>query len=113
MSTAYKKKKRRTPGAKIARHTYNRLKQSQARAEKLGCRADNVQPAHWKAIMDLYDRMCGYCGQPADDKGRLTVDHLHPLIQGGEHSTLNLVPACLRCNLSKGGKTLLQWMVTR
>jgi 5-methylcytosine-specific restriction endonuclease McrA len=106
-------KNRRTPGQKIARHTYNRLKQSEARAKALGCRADNVQPGNWKAIMDLYDHRCGYCGAPSDEKGRLTIDHLHPLVQGGPHTVLNLVPACLKCNLSKGGKTLLQWMVTK
>ncbi|MFI8830536.1 HNH endonuclease [Streptomyces afghaniensis] len=32
------------------------------------------------------------------------VDHLVPLARGGAHSLSNLVPACQRCNTSKGAK---------
>ena len=43
---------------------------------------------------------CYYCGQDATQ-----VDHVIPIANGGDPMSLdNLVPACKRCNLSKGKK---------
>jgi 5-methylcytosine-specific restriction endonuclease McrA len=36
-------------------------------------------------------------------------DHVIPLSRGGTHERANLVPACVRCNLSKGAKLLNEW----
>ena len=43
-----------------------------------------------------------------DADGRLTpeLDHVDPLALGGPHTTENLVPACMRCNRSKGARRL-------
>ncbi len=44
--------------------------------------------------------ICHYCslqGKPAD----LTMDHLIPLIRGGQSVKGNLVPACKTCNNKK------------
>lgn len=46
---------------------------------------------------------CQYCGTRTN---HLTVDHIVPRHRGGEHSWVNLVTACPRCNLKKGGRTL-------
>jgi 5-methylcytosine-specific restriction endonuclease McrA len=44
---------------------------------------------------------CFYCGQEANQ-----VDHVIPIASGGDPMSLdNLVPACKRCNLSKGKKS--------
>jgi 5-methylcytosine-specific restriction endonuclease McrA len=37
------------------------------------------------------------------------LDHVHPLSRGGADAEHNIVPACARCNLSKGAKTLAEW----
>jgi len=42
---------------------------------------------------------CFYCGQDAD-----TVDHVLPRRLGGLDNEDNLVAACKRCNLAKGGR---------
>ena len=42
---------------------------------------------------------CYYCGQYAT-----TVDHILPRKSGGLDTMDNLVAACTRCNLSKGGR---------
>ena len=42
---------------------------------------------------------CVYCGRQAD-----TVDHVLPVRLGGTSILDNLVPACRRCNLSRGAK---------
>lgn len=47
---------------------------------------------------------CQYCGRRFATKD-LTIDHVIPRVQGGEHTWENLVCACVRCNTRKGGRT--------
>ena len=49
---------------------------------------------------------CVYCGS----RQSLTIDHLVPRIRGGSDEADNLVYACRRCNSSKGGRDLVEWM---
>src|SRR5574337_866721 len=49
---------------------------------------------------------CVYCGGHAT-----TLDHIIPRVQGGDiFDPDNLVPACNRCNASKGPLTPDQWL---
>lgn len=48
---------------------------------------------------------CYYCEGKFTPE-QLTMDHLHPIIRGGETSKKNCVPACKECNTKKGYKTL-------
>lgn len=45
---------------------------------------------------------CQYCGTR---NGPLTIDHIIPRQRGGRDSWLNLVIACIHCNLVKGNRT--------
>ena len=64
---------------------------------------------------------CFYCGDAivivrternrvrfvdAQGRSRPELDHVEPLFWGGAHAVNNLVPACLRCNRSKGPRRL-------
>jgi 5-methylcytosine-specific restriction endonuclease McrA len=49
---------------------------------------------------------CLYCGGTAEH-----VDHVFPLSRGGAHTLGNLAPACLKCNLSKSTKTIMEWRI--
>jgi 5-methylcytosine-specific restriction endonuclease McrA len=52
---------------------------------------------------------CVYCGAVfASDE--LTVDHLQPRVQRGDHSGGNLVTACRACNTRKGGLSLASFL---
>lgn len=53
--------------------------------------------AAWHNILEVYDHRCAYCG--AD--GRMTQDHVIPLILGGGTTPENIVPACQPCNSRK------------
>lgn len=56
---------------------------------------------------NLYARdsnRCQYCGKHFPTK-ELTLDHVVPRVQGGEHTWHNLVCACVKCNAKKGGRT--------
>ena len=48
---------------------------------------------------------CQYCGRQSRD---LTLDHVMPRVQGGDHSWDNVVAACVPCNHIKAGMTLKQ-----
>lgn len=59
----------------------------------------------WKKVLNSFNHRCAYCGK----RGDMTIDHVLPLSRGGRHCVANLVPACLRCNLSKGSMTIVEW----
>ena len=54
--------------------------------------------------LSVFGFRCAYCGGPFEH-----LDHVKPLISGGPHCLSNLRPACAKCNLSKGKKTLKEW----
>jgi 5-methylcytosine-specific restriction endonuclease McrA len=54
---------------------------------------------------------CQYCGKTFSTK-ELTIDHIIPRVQGGEHTWENLVCACVPCNTRKGGRTPHQARMT-
>lgn len=56
------------------------------------------------AIFVRWGNACCYCGERASH-----LDHVHPLSKGGADAEHNVVPACVRCNLAKGAKTLAEW----
>ncbi len=45
---------------------------------------------------------CQYCGKVSHE---LTIDHVVPRHQGGEHNWENVVSACIPCNRHKAGRT--------
>ena len=56
--------------------------------------------ADWHKLMAKYDYRCRYCRK----RKRLEIDHVIPLARGGRHDKSNIVPACARCNRSKGAR---------
>lgn len=47
---------------------------------------------------------CQYCAKRFGT-GNLSLDHVMPRSQGGQSSWVNIVTACLKCNVRKGGRT--------
>jgi len=68
----------------------------------------SVTAEEWAAMLSAYSGKCAYCGTAAD---RIDLDHMVPLSRGGVHVIENVIPACLRCNSSKGARTPLEWFV--
>lgn len=64
------------------------------------------------AVLGMTDNVvCAYCGDTATE-----WDHLRPLVEaqrptGFIHEIHNLVPACGKCNQSKGNKSWRSWML--
>lgn len=57
-----------------------------------------------KRIFEEWERLCAYCGEPAD-----TLDHIVPRHKGGLTVRNNLVSCCRRCNGSKGAEDVWEW----
>ncbi|MEK6226560.1 MAG: HNH endonuclease signature motif containing protein [Chloroflexota bacterium] len=53
--------------------------------------------AEWRALVELCDGCCAYCGERAP----LEIDHRVPLARGGTDSIDNILPACGPCNRRK------------
>ena len=60
-----------------------------------------VIPVSRRGVLRRDAHRCVYCNRAAN-----TVDHVQPKSKGGTDTWENLVAACLRCNNSKGDKTL-------
>ncbi len=45
---------------------------------------------------------CQYCGR---ESRQLTIDHVIPRYQDGQHTWVNVVSACIPCNRHKAGRT--------
>lgn len=56
--------------------------------------------SQWEEVKARFRNRCAYCGE----RKPLTVDHVIPVSQGGDHSISNIVPACQACNSSKGNR---------
>jgi 5-methylcytosine-specific restriction endonuclease McrA len=64
--------------------------------------AQDRPPAFTRFNLFLRDAFCcQYCGSAED----LTFDHIVPRSRGGRTTWENIVTACARCNLAKGGRT--------
>ena len=55
-------------------------------------------------LQQAFSGECVYCGGKATD-----IDHVVPIKSGGGNFYGNLVPACHRCNISKGAKSMMVW----
>jgi len=69
-------------------------------------RHKNVKARVKEAIKSEFNQRCAYCGS---ESKRLTLDHVLASSKGGINSWRNLVPACAKCNASKGSKNLTDW----
>lgn len=58
-------------------------------------------------VFERDGKTCAYCG--ATD-GDFHIDHVIPVALGGTNDLENLRVACSTCNLSKGAKSLEEWL---
>lgn len=62
-----------------------------------------------KELKKIYNSPCIYCGS----LDNITNEHVMPLSKGGVDGIGNLAPACLSCNTSKGGRTVMEWRISK
>jgi hypothetical protein len=72
-------------------------------------------PAHYvsrrrREIFERSQGKCHYCSTPLDLAGKWHIEHQMPRALGGGDEGLNLVAACVRCNLSKSDRTAIEFV---
>lgn len=72
-------------------------------------------PEDIQRIFEDQNERCAYCGITLywSVTNDIHIDHIHPLAKGGTNWPDNLSCSCADCNLSKGDKSLNEWIVTR
>lgn len=58
-------------------------------------------PVSRRGVLRRDGHRCSYCGRSAN-----TIDHVQPKSRGGKDTWENLVACCLKCNNTKGDRTL-------
>ena len=59
----------------------------------------------WEIKKEFFNYECAYCGNTA----RLQRDHFIPVSKGGGCTEVNIIPACDKCNSSKGANAPFEW----
>lgn len=67
--------------------------------------ANSLSVSDWNEILESYGNKCVYCNSPATEQ-----DHLIPFFSGGGNVPENVVPSCKTCNVTKGKKSLLNFL---
>jgi 5-methylcytosine-specific restriction endonuclease McrA len=68
-------------------------------------------PRRRAEIFERSQGKCHYCGEVLTLDGKWHVEHQFPRALGGGNGSLNLVAACVRCNLAKSDRTAIEFMV--
>lgn len=82
-----------------------KARHARRRARKLAAVHEPWTTEEWQWTLDQFGGLCAYCRERPGS----TIDHVVPLARGGADAIWNLLPACVRCNCSKGPRTLAEW----
>lgn len=88
-----KKRKRLTKKQKAEAKKRRKLREEKAPGR-------GVTAEDRKLVYTYYGRRCLACGK--GKRGKIVLDHVVPLYDGGRHDADNVQPLCRRCNLNKG-----------
>jgi len=89
------------PGAGIARQHKRRAAKKQ--------NGGSFTVAQAAELRHSYLNKCAYCFAAVSQH----LDHIVAIARGGSSNIENIAPACSKCNLSKGPKSLLEFLVHR
>jgi len=93
---------------KAAHLDVGRAHEAKRRALKKGATVGAITTEALAEKRAEYSGICPYCNQPITEGH---FDHVVPLSKGGSHTTDNLVWVCAECNLKKGDKSLLGYLL--
>lgn len=63
-----------------------------------------------RAIFEASKGLCHYCAAPLELTGKWHIEHQLPRALGGGDEGLNLVAACVPCNLGKSDRTAIEFV---
>ena len=71
-----------------------------------------IPPKDIRLRLDLQEGKCFHCDDPITLYSA-EIDHVFPIVRGGEHYMYNIVLACHHCNHAKHAKKLKQFCKSR
>lgn len=94
---------------------YRRVQQWNEAHPTLTPAAATLTLDQWMQLVRLYRWRCAYCDLRPTIKYQsgLLMEHMVPLSRGGDHTSANVVPACLSCNSRKANLTPMEWLAVR
>ena len=104
--------------ARARAHAYNasengraaKRRSSRRRRARKACLPATLTEKDWNYCVGWFGNACAYCG--ATDVP-LQQDHVVSQMADGGYVATNIVPACERCNASKGTTPPADWVVRR
>lgn len=109
---------RETAAARMRKHgktlkgramtSYNRARRTAAKYDAV----DTLRPLDVIVSFALADGRCAYCGQHSDKPTDLQLDHVVPFSRGGANTAENTRICCGSCNMKKGAKPFLTFMLS-
>jgi hypothetical protein len=82
-----------------------RVRRDQRRRALANQLPSNFTVNQWEECKKHFNGRCAYC----EDDRRIEQEHVVPVAKGGSYTRNNIVPACARCNASKGAKNFQAW----
>jgi 5-methylcytosine-specific restriction endonuclease McrA len=76
---------------------------SRNRRAQINASDETITTKDWIDICERWGNKCLCCGKSGNYL-TLTLDHVFPLIDGGQHKKNNIQPLCKSCNSRKGAK---------
>lgn len=70
-------------------------------------------PRRRREVFDRSEGKCHYCREVLTLDGKWHIEHMKPRALGGTDDPLNLVAACVACNLQKSDSTALEFLAKR
>jgi|GEM_PF-6560107 len=103
MHSSSGKKRRCDKCALLARRDQNKIAK---RRREMRVRVNYIEYVNIRRLVTRQNGQCAICHRPmtgaVPEPRAATVDHIHPISKGGEHSYQNTQAACFMCNSIKG-----------
>ena len=99
----YGKKYRDSPQGQAV--SFNRSCRRRTKEQNQG---NGINKMQWLEMMKYFNWECAYSGETLKDNTR-SIDHIKPLVKGGEHEVWNTVPMYRPYNSSKRDKKMEDW----
>lgn len=100
----YYKKYYKTPQGQVI--IFNGNNRRRQREEQQG---NGITKDQWLEMMNFFNWECAYSGISVSIKKNRSIDHIIPIVKGGEHEIWNCVPMDRSLNSSKHDKDMPEW----
>ena len=81
------------------------------RKANIGLRfAGKINASQISNLFAQHSYSCYYCAFQSTNLTEMTVDHVVPMVKGGENHTRNIVPCCFKCNVRKQARSESEYL---